>query len=135
MKRQAKTKKTPQLGDLEADVMSVVWERGEVTVQEVKDALEPTRPLAYTTIMTVMNRLAEKGFLKRSKDGRAYVYSPAASQEKLAGSMLRSLVRRLFGGQAHRAIAHLLETEEAVDETELEHLEKLIRAKRKRQKK
>lgn len=123
--------KTPQkLGDLETEIMTIVWEREEVSVQDVKDALEPKRPLAYTTVMTVMSRLADKGLLKRHKEGRAYIYRPAGSQEKVAGSMLRSLVQRLYGRATGTAIAHLLETETDVDEDELDRLEQIIRKKR-----
>ena len=125
-------KKSAQLGELEAEIMGIVWERGEVSVQDVKDALEPKRPLAYTTVMTAMSRLAEKGFLDRHKEGRAYLYSPNSPQEKLAGSMLRSLVDRLYDGASGKAIAHLLESDQAVDEEELDRLEKLIQTRRKK---
>ena len=125
-------KKSAQLGELEAEIMGIVWERGEVSVQDVKDALEPKRPLAYTTVMTVMSRLAEKGVLDRHKEGRAYLYSPNSPQEKLAGSMLRSLVDRLYDGASGKAIAHLLESDQAVDEEELDRLEKLIQTRRKK---
>ncbi len=118
------------LGDLETDVMGVVWEKGQATVQEVQEALAPKRPLAYTTVMTVMSRLAGKGLLKQTRLGRGYVYSPKASQDKLARSMLQSLVRRFYDGASARAIAHLLETDEQIDEGELARLEALIRAKR-----
>ncbi len=130
MDRPPKSPKISQLGELEADVMSVVWELGLATVQDVKDALEPRRSLAYTTVMTVMSRLAKKGMLDRRKDGRAYYYSPAASQDRVAGSLLRSLVRRLYAGATGKAIAQLLETEEDVDDVELERLEQLIRLRR-----
>jgi len=110
--------------------MGVVWQKGKATVQDVKDALEPRRPLAYTTVMTVMSRLAEKGIFKRQKEGRAYYYTPVASQDKVAGSLLQALVKRLYAGATGKAIAHLLETEETVDDAELERLEALIRSKR-----
>ncbi len=97
-----------RLGDLEAEVMAVVWEKGEATVQEVKNSLEPGRSPAYTTVMTVMSRLAGKRILERHKRGRAYVYRPATAQEKLAGSMLRALIGRLYGGSSAHAIAHLI---------------------------
>jgi predicted transcriptional regulator len=119
-----------QLGDLETDVLGVVWEMGKATVQDVKDALEPRRALAYTTVMTVMSRLAEKGILERRKEGRAYFYTPVASQQKVAGSLLNSLVRRLYDGATGKAIAQLLETDENVNDAELERLEQLIRSKR-----
>ena len=110
--------------------MSVVWVKGQATVQDVKDALNPQRPLAYTTVMTVMGRLVEKGALNRRKEGRAHVYTPAATQEKVSGSLLQSLVHRLYDGATSKAIAHLLETENDVDDAELQRLEELIRAKR-----
>ena len=130
MKKSKPVREINQLGELEADVLGVVWEKGKATVQEVKDALEPRRSLAYTTVMTVMSRLAEKGVLERRKDGRAYYYSPSASQETVAGSLLQSLVRRLYAGATGKAIAQLLESGEDVDEAELERLEQLIRARR-----
>jgi predicted transcriptional regulator len=123
-------KKSTRLGELETEVMGIVWERGEVSVQDVRDALEPERPLAYTTVMTVMSRLFKKGLLERRKEGRAYIYYPGSTQEKLAGSILRSLVERLYAGATGQAIAHLLETEAEVDEEELDRLEALIRARR-----
>lgn len=121
-----------QLGSLESDVIRVVWDISEATVQQVKDILEPNRQLAYTTVMTVMSRLAEKGLLNRRKEGRAYVYTSGTSQEKVAGSLLKSLVDRLFDGATDKAIAHLLENDEQVDEDELDRLERLIQAKRKK---
>jgi len=130
MSKRKSAKEINRLGDLEADVMSVVWELGRATVQEVKDALEPRRTLAYTTVMTVMARLAEKGILERRKEGRAFYYTPVASQQKVAGSLLNSLVRRLYDGATGKAIAQLLETDENVDDAELERLEQLIHSKR-----
>ncbi len=130
MPKSKKLPKLTQLGELEAEIMGVVWEKGKATVQDVRDALGPRRALAYTTIMTVMSRLAEKGVLERQKDGRAYYYTPAGSQEKVAGSLLHSLVKRLYAGATGKAVAQLLESDEAVDEAELERLEALIRSKR-----
>lgn len=119
-----------RLGDLEAEVMAVVWEKGEATVQDVKSSLEPRRTPAYTTVMTVMSRLAAKGILERHKEGRAYVYRPATAKEKLAGSMLRALVGRLYGGSSAHAIAYLIESDEGVNDAELARLAKLIQQKR-----
>ena len=120
-----------QLGDLEAAIMSVVWQQGSATVEAVRSALEPGRSPAYTTVMTVMSRLAEKGVLERHKEGRAYVYRPAAEQDTVAGSMLSALVSKVYGGSSGRAIAHLIESDEDVADEELARLEELIRAKRK----
>jgi len=130
MNKSSKPTKISQIGDLEADIMNLVWEKGKATVQDVQEALAPRRTLAYTTVMTVMSRLAEKGFLSREKEGRAYMYRPAIPQERAAGSILQTLVRRLYAGATGKAIAQLLETEEDVDDAELERLEQLIRARR-----
>ncbi len=129
MKKKRSSSRKAQLGDLETEVMAVLWERGKATVQEVREALQSRRPLAYTTVMTVMSRLAKKGLLNRWKEGRAYVYSPATSQEKLAGNLMSSLIRRLYDGATGTAIAHLIENDPAVDDEELQRLEELIRQK------
>lgn len=122
------------LGELEAEVMGIIWERGESSVQDVKDVLAPERRLAYTTVMTVMKRLMDKGLLVRRKEGRAYLYTPADTQENIAGSLLRSFIKRLYDGATAPAIAHLLEAEDIIDEAELDRLERLIQAKRKENK-
>ncbi|NKB89239.1 MAG: BlaI/MecI/CopY family transcriptional regulator [Acidobacteria bacterium] len=118
------------LGELESAVMRALWERGEGTVQDVQRALQPERDSAYTTLMTVMSRLTGKGLLVRRKEGRAYVYAPAIERESVATSMLSSLVEKVFDGSSTRAIAHLLESDEEVDDAELDRLEELIRARR-----
>lgn len=121
-----------RLGELEAEIMQVVWQQGHATVQDVQRALQPTRASAYTTVMTVMGRLADKGLLARHKEGRAYVYRAAVEQHAVAGSLLAALVGRVFDGSSSRAIAHLLEADAEVDDAELERLEQLIRDKRRR---
>ena len=120
-----------RLGDLEAAIMRVVWDSGRATVHDVLAALAPTRTPAYTTVMTVMSRLAEKGVLMRQKVGRAYVYGPVDAQHEVAGSLLDQLVGRLYAGSAAGAIEHLIEADANVDDAELARLERLIRTKRK----
>jgi BlaI family penicillinase repressor len=130
MPKPTRAKQLKHLGELETDVLGLVREKRKVTVQEVKEALAPRRALAYTTVMTVLSRLAAKGLLERQKQGRAYYYTPAASAEKVAGSLIRTLVRRLYAGSTGKAIAQLLDTEDGVDDAELERLEALIHSKR-----
>jgi predicted transcriptional regulator len=80
-------------GDLEREVMQVLWQVGELmTVRQVHERLSRRRELAYTTVMTVLDRLAKKGMVRQEKDGRAYRYGPAQSREEMtAGLMLDAL--------------------------------------------
>lgn len=90
------------LGELELAVMRVAWSRDAVTVREVLDALRKKRPLAYTTVMTVMSRLAEKGLLVAEKQGKSYLYRAAQSREafeaQAAARVVHSLIQD-FGGE------------------------------------
>lgn len=81
-------------GELEAMVMEVLWDRGGwMTPGEVHEVLADKRPLAYTTVMTILTRLYEKGRLARQRDGRAYAYTPVQSREEYAASRMESLLR------------------------------------------
>lgn len=111
------------LGPLEADVMRVVWDAdAALTVREVMERLNPRRPepLAYTTVMTVMNRLAEKDVLRRRRDGRGYRYEPTTGDA--AGIAVRAVMRD-FGDAA---LAHFVE-EARGDPELLGRLERLLR--------
>ena len=80
----------PALGDLEAQVMRRIWARGEpVTVRDVLGELQRDRPIAYTTVMTVMDNLRKKGWLRRQAEGRAYHYAPLVSAEEYSAGLLR----------------------------------------------
>jgi BlaI family transcriptional regulator, penicillinase repressor len=102
---------TTSLTKCELEVMQVVWDRGEATVQEVVDALD--RSLAYTTVLTTLKILHEKrGVLRRTKRGRAHVYVPAVSCETVRRSMLGELRSRLFGGSTKSLVLNLIEQDE-----------------------
>ena len=80
----------PALGDLEVQVMRTIWARGEpVTVRDVLGDLRAKRPLAYTTVMTVMGNLRKKGWLQRHDEGRAYRYEPLISAEEYSADLMR----------------------------------------------
>ena len=80
----------PALGDLEAEVMRRIWARGgAVTVRDILGDLERERPIAYTTVMTVMDNLRRKGWLSRRPDGRAYRYQPLVSGEEYSAGLMR----------------------------------------------
>ena len=80
----------PALGNLEARVMRRIWVRREpVTVRDVLGDLQQERPVAYTTVMTVMDNLRKKGWLQRQAEGRAYRYAPLISAEEYSAGLMR----------------------------------------------
>lgn len=122
------TRKAKTLTELEMHVMSVVWDQGEATVREVKDGLTKRRPLAYTTVMTVMSILEKKGFLKHRVQGRAYVYSPTVRREKVIASALRRMAKTLFDGSPEKVLVAAIENEKLSSE-QLLRLKELIEQK------
>ncbi|HEY3375654.1 MAG TPA: BlaI/MecI/CopY family transcriptional regulator [Candidatus Aquicultor sp.] len=96
------------LGELEADIMSVVWNIGSASVKDVFEELYPDKRLAYTTIMTVMSRLANKGVLKQDRSGTAYLYTPNVSQDDMAQVMINQVVDKVLGGNPVPALMFLL---------------------------
>ena len=95
------------LAPLELDCMNTLWPIGEGTVREIRDQLAPRRPRAYTTIMTIMDRLARKGIVERRKKGRAYIYRPTLSVEDARAHALGQIVESFFGGSREIAAAYL----------------------------
>jgi len=95
------------LAPLELDCMNTLWPMGEGTVREIRDRLAERRPRAYTTIMTILDRLAKKGIVERRKTGRAYVYKPNLSAEDARSQALHQVVENFFGGSKAAVRAHL----------------------------
>lgn len=120
------------LGDLESDVMEVVWARGEASVRDVRRRLEAKRPIAYTTVMTTLARLARKGLLSRRKVEGAYRYTPVASRDQLATRVAESVIDGLLDGFGPAAVSRLLDRVQREDPERIEALARLIEARRKR---
>lgn len=114
------------LGPLEDEIMQVVWDRGEVTVRDVHDALRARRPIAYTTVMTTLGRLSDKGLLKRTEDQPAHHYSPLLTREQYARSTVKSVVDWLIGHFPDPAVAYLIDRVEREDEDVIERLREVI---------
>jgi predicted transcriptional regulator len=100
-------KPSPTLTPQELAIMKVVWAKGQATVRDVHDALSESRPVAYTTVMTMMRILQEKGYLTRVEQDRAHLYTPAVPQQKVIGAMLRDFVDRVFDGASEPLLLHL----------------------------
>lgn len=120
------------LFDLEAEIMEVVWTQGwhEFAVSDVHSLLEEQRPIAYTTIMTTVSRLFDKGLLTRHKDGRRYVYQSAMSRTEFIEAMTREVLSSLPPVGQETAVALLVERVALADEAELDRLEALIKMRR-----
>src|SRR5512140_2923468 len=92
---------------LELECLKTLWTLGEGNVKDVRQALEPARGLAYTTVMTVLDRLAHKGVVSRRKVGRSFVYTPAVTRDALRRPAVRELLENFFDGSEQSLIAYL----------------------------
>lgn len=114
-----------ELGDAELEVLKVLWDEGPATVRQVLTALHANgRKLAYTTVLTFLTRLEQKGIVRSDKSGLAYVYQPTVSRDKITRSRLRSLVEQLYDGAAGELVLQLIKTQRFTQEeiTELQNL-------------
>ena len=115
----------PNLGSLENDIMHIIWQSKEpLTVRAVLEAVCKKRPCAYTTVMTVMNRLVEKSILKRRKVGGHYQYQAALAQVAFAGQRTRKVLKQLIYQYGDAAIAQFVDVLDDVDPKLLAELRK-----------
>ena len=111
--------------ELELEILKILWASGPSSGRQVCDALAPSRPLAYTSVMTIMNIMVEKGYLKRSKKGAGYVYRARVTQKATTQRMLRDLVDRVFDGSAASVMLNLLEATD-IEPQKLEQVRQII---------
>jgi predicted transcriptional regulator len=121
-------KSTRTLTPQELAIMKVVWRLGDATVRDVYEALRESRRIAYTTVMTMMNILETKGYLKKEKDkdDRAYRYRPARPERTVITSMVREFVNRVFDGASQPLLLHLVK-DGRLSEKERDELLRLIK--------
>lgn len=93
----------------ELEVLKVLWDRGPCTVREVMEALDRRRPRAYTSVMSLLNVMNDKGLLARKACGRAFVYQAKAARDKTLGGLVNDLLGRVFEGSASSLVARLLD--------------------------
>ena len=118
-------------GALERDVLSVLWTEGSLSVRDVQDRL--SRRIAYTTVMTTLDRLYKKGVLSRVQSGRAFVYSAAVSREDLQGAIASRVLTTLLqarGADAVPVLSNLVDTVGEHDAELLHMLEEMVKEKR-----
>ena len=116
---------TVSFTDRELDVMAVLWQRGPSTVAEVRDALEDA--LAYTTVLTVLRTLEDKGYVGHEEEGRAYRYFPAVEREAAGRSALHRVLGKLFAGSPELLLTQLVR-ERGVDPDALRRMRELLDA-------
>jgi predicted transcriptional regulator len=117
------------LGELQRAVIEVVWELGEASVHQVRKQLALKKKLAYTTVLTAMQKLEKAGWLRHRNEGKTYVYIPTRTREEAGAKSVRKFMERIFDGNALLMFQHLMRQSKLTDE-ELEELRKMIDEKR-----
>ncbi|MEJ7617169.1 MAG: BlaI/MecI/CopY family transcriptional regulator [Pyrinomonadaceae bacterium] len=107
------TKNLPSPTDAELEILNVLWQRGPSTVREVYDEINRARETGYTTVLKMMQIMAEKGLVRRDEAERAHVYEPARAREQTQRQMLRSLLERAFEGSASNLVMQALSAKRA----------------------
>lgn len=113
------------LGGTEMEVLREVWSLGRATARDVHDRVSARRRVAYTTVMTVLKNLAEKGYLRYEPEGTAYVYSAARSPEEVRASVLSGVLDKVFGGSTSSLVQALVQRE-SLSDAERDEIRRLI---------
>jgi predicted transcriptional regulator len=116
--------------DQELEILKLIWQRGQATVREIHQDLQKRRPVAYTTVLTMMGILEHKGHLKKKEGERAYVYSPAQPESKMRERMVKEFVNRVFDGSAKPLLAHLV-SDRDISSEDLDEIEALLKSRKK----
>ena len=122
--------RTYRLGDLQLQIMKILWSSGPLGVAEVHGQLQG-EPLAYTTVATMLRKMEVRQLVRHRQDGRRFVYEAMVDSQEVTRSMATDLVDRLFAGSLTDAMSHLLETRD-VSRRELARLEQLIEERKRR---
>ena len=113
--------------ELELEILKVLWHESPLKVRDVRQRLEEQagRTLAHSSVITMLNIMVRKGYLRRKRDGKAFLFAPRIAKDRVSGGVLRDVVARLFDGSATAMVLNLLETTD-IDEEELKELRRLV---------
>lgn len=114
------------MGETEMEILQLVWKRGESTVADIQEEIMKRRKVAYTTVMTIMKNLADKGYLTYRKDGLTYIYSPKRPEEDVKSSLLEAILNKVFKGSPTDLVQTLVKREKLSD-SEREEIINLIK--------
>ena len=117
--------KTASLGELEKQIMDIVWESGRCSVRDVRGKLR-NKKLAYTTIATVLQRLYDKGLVNRKENNLGYVFSPKLSKEKYGKNIVKNFLRNFINSFGDTAIASFAEGIDKLPDKKRKHFLKLL---------
>jgi predicted transcriptional regulator len=118
-------RKLPSLSASETEILRLVWELREGTVQKVWETLPGRRKIAYATVQTLLRRLEKKGYVRHRTEKRAHVFYPAVEQERVIRRSVNDFIERLFGGDPVPLVQHLAE-HGRIDAEDIERLKKLL---------
>ena len=109
----------------ELELMKIIWRRESATVREVYEELLERRKIAYTTVMTTLKTLEQKGYLRARQQDRAYVYRPTRPRQQVIKGMVREFVDRVFNGSAEPLVVHLIEDKQ-ISQSELREISRML---------
>ena len=120
--------------ELELEILKILWDQSPLLTRDVRRKLaeQADRELSHSSVITILNIMHGKGYLKRKKDGKSFLFSPKVEKESVTGKMMGDLVSRVFAGSPSAMVLNLLETND-LDAAELNELRKLIARKTKEQ--
>src|SRR5690606_17038940 len=113
--------------ELELEILKVLWQESPLPVRDVRKRLEEEagRPLAHSSVITMLNIMVRKGYLRRKRDGKAFLFAPKIAKDRVSGGVLRDVVAKLFDGSASAMVLNLLETAD-LDEDEMKELRRMV---------
>lgn len=120
--------------ELELEILKVLWEESPLPVREVRERLESQadRTLTHSSVITMLNIMVRKGFLRRQKEGKAFLFAPKVPKENITGGIVDNLLDKVFDGSPQALVLNLLETSD-LDSEELAEIRRLINRKAKEQ--
>lgn len=122
-------KKSNTLTEAELRLMKILWERGESGVADLVAAMPEGETLAYTSVLTTIRILENKGYVRHRQEGRAFLYTPCIVEQEAGRSEVRHMMQRFFGNSRERLLLSLL-GDDTIDPAELQRLKALIAASR-----
>ena len=125
-------KQQTKLSDFELEVMQLLWQQDQASAPELHQGIQGDRQVSYSTVKTIIDRLEEKGAIERAgQQGRTIFYRTLLSQDQISRPLVKSFIKRVFGGKPRSLFSHLLE-DAPLDQEDIAYLEDLI-AKKKQQ--